>query len=81
MERALLDNVKVAIVTDIVADELWTAAGWVWEDLAVSVVAALQAAFPWRSTTWWENRRAREMAEAPLNFIWKHLWNCMGRGG
>ena len=73
--RRVWKQLKLLFLTDIFADKMWKATGWVMEDPRVPASAALQAAHSWRSTLRRRNGVARGVRTDPTNTTgWTHLW-------
>ena len=65
---------KLPTLSEVIAEIMWRAMGWVCNTRPNAVLVSLVHAFEWRSTTWWQNLQAEKMREDPYNHTcWKHI--------
>ena len=68
-------------VSEVIAECVWRAVGWVCDERANAVISTSKQVFRWRSTKWWQSTKAVEMKTDPRNHTWwKHKRSWHNRG-
>ena len=69
------------LLTEKIANKVWTTMTWAVYDGDVPVMLALRSLLVWRTTAWWRSRSSWGMAWDPNNVqIWKHKVGFHNRG-
>ena len=64
---------KRLFLSEVIAESMWRASGWVCDEGLHAVVNTLKDVFKWRSTKWWRSTKAVEIKNDPYNHTrWKH---------
>ena len=72
--RTIWIKMKLSFLTN--AERMWRVMGWTCNSKPNAASTTLRHAFPWRSSTWWQNTKAINMKDDPSNHTtWKRkLW-------
>ena len=66
---------RTARVAKKIAESMWRAMGWVYNEKPNAVIHTLKQVFRSRSTKWWQSTKAVQMKKDPYNHTrWKHMW-------
>ena len=72
---------KTPFLSDVIAECMWRAMGWVCDQGPNAVINTLKQVFTWRSTKWWHPTRAVEVKNDPYNHTrFPHMWGWHNRG-
>ena len=61
--RKILVNLGSPFLSEVIAESVWRAMGWVCDQRPHAIINALKHVFKWRSTKWWQTTETIEMTK------------------
>ena len=79
--RIIWFNMELPFLSEVIAESMWRAMGWVCDERPNAVINTLKQVFRWRSTKWWQSTQASGMKSDPHNHTrWNHKCGWRNRG-
>ena len=60
-------DMELHFLSDMIAESMWRAMGWVFDERPNAVINTLKQVFRWRSAKWWQSTQASGMKSDPHN--------------